>query len=113
MLPNSIFWNDLTAGLIRVIPTALSALSATVLGVYNYKGEHIRQGVTHDSLQGELAKFVSSAKPYDDSAEDKNVSLFVLNMRTIVAGELAAWRSVLQPQDDAPALPRPVPPAGS
>ena len=59
VLPNSFFLdNQLAAGVIRVIPTALTALSATVLGVYNYKGEHIRQGITHDSLQGELAKFL-------------------------------------------------------
>jgi hypothetical protein len=83
-----VFWNELTAGIIIVIPTALTALSATVLGVYDFKGEHIRQGLTHDSLQGELAKFLSSAKPYDDSSKDKNVSLFVLNIRSIVAGEL-------------------------
>jgi hypothetical protein len=98
-IPNTFFGDALTAGVIRVIPTALTALSATVLGTYNYKGEHIRQGLTHDSLQGELVKFLSAAKPYDDPSEKINLSLFVSNMRAIVAGELAAWRSQFQPQE--------------
>ena len=101
VLPNTI-WGDYeaAASVIRVIPTALTALSATVLGIYNYKGEHIRQGITYDALQGELAKFLSGAEPYYDS-EDKNISAFIGNIRTIVGGELEAWRAQFQLQENA------------
>jgi hypothetical protein len=106
-LPSSFFYDSqFIAGIMRVIPTALSAVSATVLGVYNYKGEHIRQGAAHDSLQGELCKFVSSAEPYDNVSESKNISQFVLNMRAIIGGELAGWRRQFQPEEQ-PAPPKP------
>jgi hypothetical protein len=100
VIPEEHFHSVFLAGLARVVPTALTALAATVLSVYNYKGEHVRQGMTHDALQGELAKFLGEAPPYGGTSENKKVGQFIGSIRAIVSGELAAWRDAQQKPEE-------------
>jgi len=79
--------------MLRGLPAAIATIAAAVLGVYNYKAETIRKGATHDALRGELIRFVSSAEPYGKE-EKANIALFVSRIRSIIQGELQAWRSV-------------------
>jgi hypothetical protein len=87
--------------LARALPAALTTIATAILGVYNFKEEHVRQGVTHDALRGELAKFLCQAEPYEHDIPNK-ISLFVLNIRLIISSELEGWRSQFVDQKKAP-----------
>ena len=94
-------WINEWLGLFRAVPAAIATIAASIMSVYNYKAEHVRQGATHDALNGELVKFRSRAQPYDKCA-NKNVSLFVSNIRRIVQNELQIWQSVFTTPDNRP-----------
>ncbi len=90
------------AGWVRGVPAALATVATTILGVYNFKSEHVRYGLTHDALQGELALFLCRATPYDrdDDPGSTRLSKFMQNIRTIIRGELALWRSATTKEEE-------------
>lgn len=76
----------------RALPAAVTTLATGLLAAFNFREEHVRQGVTHDALRGELAKFVANSNPYEYGKADR-APLFLSNIRKIISAELEAWRA--------------------
>ncbi len=76
----------------RIASVAGTAILSSILTFFSFQKEGVRQMVTADLLKGELIKFETQSAPYNDTGA---LSLFVNNVRGIVAAENQAFASVM------------------
>ena len=88
-LPNQAIW----VNWIKAIPVALASIATGLMGSFSYQADAVRQGATGDALQGELAKYLAIASPYDSKEDGVSTSLFMTTIRTIISNEQGSWQA--------------------
>ena len=84
------------AGWVRGVPAALATVATTILGVHNFKSEHVRYGLTHDALQGEWR--YSCAAQHDTTATTIPAARASASLcRTSERSSAENWRSGAPP----------------
>lgn len=96
-VPDAAFGSLLVLHWIRVIPPAVTTISAAIIGTLAYRSEATRQAGTRHALEAELMLFRSRGKPYDGDPREATAQL-ASSAKQLVNEEVQAWRASAEPK---------------